>query len=571
MLRHPLSIPGKYASAAEAVRFKRAGSMNRKYRDEMIRRLVEMEPENDVYGGSSIAKILYCKEKVSEADKQLCRVAKWFELPHPSGRDPQGEPDFAAGKLIRALCLARESLSEKTLKAIHAFFTERDFESKYKSENHMLLFRTARYLYAFRYQDALFKQYQKTAKEILSEDRKYIRDFIRFRARRGWAEFDSLGYGAESLGALLNLIDFGEEGTSRYAAMSVDVLLMDMIADCSREGLYGGAHGRVYEKMVLNFKNAPMCGVYQYYFGEEIYGYEAIELLSSGYRPPDYIYEMVLSRPESWENYESKHLHSITCKTPQRQLPQVPGSINKYTYVTPYYVIGAVNWQDDYPKGSEAAWYAHHQQHEWELTLCGGTDLRIFTHHPGSFGAEGREHGYWTGDLGCGCGSFYCHKNVAMALYNIPEKEIPMIHTHIPLKKLKIQVEGRYLWFQKGDEVYGMLWSFCGFQEGSQKYHDIEWKSMGRRHAIVCTVDTKEHYPSLEAFQEALRPQNISFDSDRMTLAFGELAMSKKQRFYQGKQEAFPYPTYASPMLRSDWGSGRIQAGDVTLDFTEDV
>lgn len=87
----------------------------------------------------------------------------------------------------------------------------------------------------------------------------------------------------------------------------------------------------------------------------------------------------------------------------------------------------------------------------------------------------------------------------------------------------------------------------------------------------MCTVDTKEHYPSLEAFQEAVRPQKISFDSDRMILAFGKLAMSKKHRFYQGKQEAFPYPTYASPMLRSDWGSGRIQAGDVTLDFTEDV
>ena len=541
--------------------------MNEKYREEMIRRMVEADLEEDIYGGNSLAVILYCPQRLSEADRQIYRVASWFRLPHPRGRDHQGEPDFAANKLIRTLYLAENRLSRNTRGAVYTFFTEENFESKYKSENHMLLFRTARYLYALKYPETSFRQYHKNAKEILDEDRNFLHDFIEFRARRGWAEFDSLGYGAECFSALLNLIDFGEKELSRYAWMSADVFLMDMIGDCSKDGLYGGAHGRVYEKMVMDFRNAPMCAVYQYYFGNEIYPWQGIEIVSSGYRPSEYVYAMLNSQPESWENFECKHLHSITENIPQRQLPQVPGNINKYTYVTPWYVIGAVNWQDDYPAESEAGWYAHHQQHEWELTLCGETDLRIFTHHPGCFGTEGKEHGYWTGDLGCSCGSFYCRKNVVMALYEIPDTALAMIHTHIPLKKLEIERDGRYLWFRKGKAVYGMLWSYCGFEKGSEKYMHEELISRGRRHAVVCMADAGEHHESWKAFQNMARKQEPVFDVGKMTLSYGNLFMSRQKRLYQGKQEKFPYPTCGCPMLNSSRGSGIFQTDQVVLDF----
>ena len=67
-----------------------------------------------------------------------------------------------------------------------------------------------------------------------------------------------------------------------------------------------------------------------------------LEPLLSNYRPADYVYDMLNARPDKWENKESKHLHSITYDTPHKQLPQVPGSINKRTYVTPDYMIGGV-------------------------------------------------------------------------------------------------------------------------------------------------------------------------------------------------------------------------------------
>ncbi len=544
--------------------------MNRLYRGNMAQLLLEHKYPSDPYGGSGLTKMLFFEELAEAGEKELYCAAQWFILPHPKGRDHQGEPDFTANKLIRAVYMLENKLSDKTVDAIHAFFTEWDFESKYKSENHMILFHESRYLYALKYPEQFFHQYQKSALEILEEDRNFLRDFICFRAKCGWAEFDSLGYAAESFLALLNLIDFGETKMSNYARMSADLLLMDMLVDCNKKGYYGGAHGRSYERMVLNYENAPMYKLYQYYFTEEISIPDSIEMIASNYVPSDYVYELFYERPDCWENYECKHLHSITYNTPHEQVPQVPGKIQKYTYVTPKYVMGAVNHQDKYPKDSPAAWYAHHQQHEWDVSLVSGSDMRIFVHHPGSNGPEGKEHGYWTGDLGCGCGQYYCYKNVVMATHDIPEKEEPMIHAHIPLKKLNTVLEENYLWFEDSAcELYGMLWLSNGFDAGSEKYKDIELRSYGRKHGVVCMIGTKEEYEDFSTFCQAVKQMPILYDPQNDLLNFGNMAMRKGERMYKGKKVQFKDMTYDSPLMHSEWNSGIVYLNHVILDFNE--
>lgn len=52
------------------------------------------------------------------------------------------------------------------------------------------------------------------------------------------------------------------------------------------------------------------------------------EQLASKFVPADYVYAVLNSRPDIWVNRECKHLHSITCPIPHKQVPQV-GSINK--------------------------------------------------------------------------------------------------------------------------------------------------------------------------------------------------------------------------------------------------
>ena len=85
--------------------------------------------------------------------------ADWFELPHPPEcRDPQGEVDFIALRLVCALfeprCLA--VLPAQVKDSFRRFFTRRDFKSMHTSENHYLIFRVTRRLAAQYYAEAFF-------------------------------------------------------------------------------------------------------------------------------------------------------------------------------------------------------------------------------------------------------------------------------------------------------------------------------------------------------------------------------------------------------------------------------
>lgn len=543
--------------------------MNQKCADKMMEGFLNGDIEKDPYGARCIARLISCQQPGEKEIDRLNRVAKWFELPHPTmpGRDMTGEPDFTANKLIRAFYMLENKLPEETIELIHKFFTEWNFESKYKSENHMFLFHASRYLYALKCPEREFRQYHMTSEEVLKEDRTFLQEFIRFRAQRGWAEFESYGYNPEDFTALLNLYDFGDPEMSKYAEMSANLLLMDMLVDSSKEGYCGGAHGRIYEGSVFDHRKSGLYSLYQLYFGEGMAEISYLEPLVSNYRPADYVYDMLNARSDAWENRECKHLHSITYETPHKQVPQVPGNINKRTFITPDYIIGGVTWQDDYPEDSPAAWYAHHQQHEWELTLLTGPDVRIFTHHPGSNGPEGKEHGYWTGDLFCCCGQFFNDRNIALATYDIPEGEADFIHASVPFEKLETEEEGNYLWMKASERLYAALWFSQGLAPGGEGLEHKEIRSYGRKHGVVCTVATKEECGGYEAFKTMVKANNPVFDAATMTLTYDNLKMNRGERFIDNKLVQFPYETFDSPMMYSKYGSGIIETAKVVLDF----
>ncbi|TXK77659.1 hypothetical protein [Paenibacillus sp. N3.4] len=130
----------------------------------LLDRQIQPDVSKDLYGGTAIANLsraIY----VEESNQSLVRTAKWFVHPHLYGRDPQGESDFAAIKLIRALYQfeATGLLQEETIRTIRQFYLNDEFESKYKSENHMLLFHTSRYLAAQKYPQEDFRAYGKMA------------------------------------------------------------------------------------------------------------------------------------------------------------------------------------------------------------------------------------------------------------------------------------------------------------------------------------------------------------------------------------------------------------------------
>ena len=544
-------------------------------------KVLKLPPETGAPGAVGVVQFFLGKPDMKErAELVIRRTANWFnECPYVRSdgvrRSPQGECDFAAMRLARVLITGTKELSQKTLKMVDEFFLKNNFESHYKSENHMLIFHVSRYIAAHFYREHIFEAYGKTGQQLIEEDRQYLTDYLQFRGRHGWGEFDSAVYMGEDLAALFTLYDYAGEPLKTLARMSADQLLLDMLAD-TMESLYCGAHGRIYTRQALDHLNDETLIFYNLYFGGPYFDVTSphetniyADILLTSYVPSDYVFAAAAEKPPQYENYEAKNLHSISCDIPHRKLTEEKGHISKYLYITPSYAMGGICFQDKY-ENPEGAWYAHHQQHEWELTFPHNTEAKIFTHHPGSHGQEGAEHGYWTGDLECCCGTFYSNKNKALAMYDIPDGEEYEINAHVLFDLYEVREEENYI-FLKYESSYAALYFSEGYYHTDGEYGDRELRSAGRKHAVMCEAGTISEYGSFDSFISEIKKKPVKFDREKMSVEYDNIYMDKATRCLNGEKVEFPFPLFDNPFIHSELGSGIITVktslGEATLDF----
>lgn len=541
--------------------------------------------DQDIYGGRAIANLVLDRF-VDACNARLQRTAQWFDFPHPNGRHHKGECDFAAMKLCRAYYLFHDTdkLHDETLDAIRRFFLTTEFESRHHSENHEFLFRTSRYLMGKVYRDDVFEAYEKTGSELANEDAEWLLHFIRYRAKRAWGEFDSSCYFQPDWECLVSLYDdCGDDGGAdaeihRLSEQMMQVLLADMAVD-SIHGMYAGAHGRIYQPHALDHTTGNTYTLQYLYFGNvdpDSIGKKGalIDALVSDFRPHELVVDIALNRSEIYENRERKHLHNCSDVRP---LHPVEGSIRKYTYYTPQYVLGSVVFQDKYPDTCEGGWYAHHEQHEWDLTMGSRTTARIFTHHPGEAGPE---HGYWTGDIRCCCGQFFQDKTVAMALYDIPEEQpLQFIHAYVPKASFDAVIDrDGFVFVREGDVFAGLK-----MLNGQHWTTEGEWAgreliSAGAKNGAICEVGDAKTFASFEAFCDEVVANEIIFDPDQMCLTYvskrvGKLVMAMDgTRTVDDQTVDMNWRLYDCPYLQSEWDSGviHIQKGEQkrVLDFS---
>ncbi len=535
----------------------------------------EVSVARDLYGELAIFQIIN-NVNVEAASAHLLFTANWFEHPHPNGRDLRGEADFASIRLVNALYRCYDCLSDEIKAALENFFLRRDYSSIYGSENHSLMYHVSRLIAAQFYRGKTFEQYGKTAEEIIAEDEAYTDEFLMYRARRAWGEFDSCGYAAEIMLILNTLYVYSENQRLRKkASMMMDMILLDMIVD-TKNGLYGGAHGRIYEGNALDSASGGMYGYYAYYFGAEgglpqsLVG--ACIALISDYVPADIVYMVAKNRTFPYENRERKHLHCCEAWVGgihHRYLDRLEGlSIDKYLYLSDEYMLGSIVHQDAYPDGC-GGWYAHHQQHEWELTFpdSGNGRTKIFSHHPGNPKYHDQhQHNQWTGDIGCGCGTHFCTKDTAISMYNIvkTEREFTYINADIPLDRFDEKLlEKNYIFLRHG-KTYVMVWFSNDYRfvtEGPTA--GFEAVSDGCRHCFICHVEPAERYGSIEEFADAMKALEIAFDSDDMAVDFLGIHVDYSSNSVDGVKNVYPYEKlYESPYLNSEYGSGVLHVTD---------
>jgi hypothetical protein len=558
---------------------------------------LKLPPE--IYGGNALFFLLSGGD-ASTANLELRRLAEWFDHPHPHGRDLQGEPDFAAIKLARAWHQfgPKGALEPATRERIRRFFLLHQVASIYQSENHAFLFHSARHLMGTAFSEDDFAAYRRNGAVLRDEDGAWLKQFLRYRAGHGWGEFDSPCYMSPVWECLTSLFDFSPDAElRRLAGTMMDLLMADFEVD-ALNGMYGGAHGRIYSPQALDHAAEITPFLHYLYFGGEPpvvdrpHGF-MIDALSSSYRPHQAVIRLALNRDRPYENRERKHLHNVADVLPEEPMA---GSLRKYTFWTPAYVMGCVQYQDPYPAGkcpchpherevpvmpdqriSEG--YAHHQQHEWDLSFATRSDARLFTHHPGNDG----EHNYWTGDRLCGCGHFFQNRSALVALYDIPSgQSFQWIHAYVPKGAFDEIVEENGLLFVRAGAAYGALRLLSGYRwttEGEWKNREIV--ADGPRHAVVCEAGREVDFGSFAAFRNEIAANPVRFDRQRMELEYGSRRAgllridTQGGRWVDGAKADLDYPAYGSPWLNAPWGGSRVElnAGadepPLILDFSE--
>jgi len=558
--------------------------------------------ETDCYANLSSMVLFLPEDEVNEkqlafANKVVRKVTGYMNTHTPpsrtvagGGNGPSGEVDFAAARLARVLYAPAGRLEAETEADLKRFFLNDDYQSIYYSENHMFMFRTARYLAACRYEGETFHQYGMTAEEMRKQEHDYLIEFLQIRAKRGWGEFDSMGYSIENFLNLLNLYDCApDEDLAEIARMSLDSLLMNMIVDTTENGMYGGAHGRSYDSVVKDMR-CRFFWVYQFFFGE--HGFDDVPekakeigisntplIFVSDYRPDGILYAIVADKQYPFANRET--VHNPGMKFEFEDL----GALSKYTYNTELYSIGCVNNQQPYPADSPDARHEDTQQTNFSLIFAENSKAGITVHHPGNVSG----HEYWYGDARCNCNHLFGNENTVMGIFYIPGSAGTFNYIHAHVEKSQFdevveQADKNRLFVREGD-AYAMLqfsqkYSWSKSDASEVLIYDDNRKTNVRL-AFVCEAGMKSEYGDFQGFISAMEKKTMSFSRDDLTLEYDNMKLhleyNKRDgvtefQYLDGKLQEYPYAyTYDSPFMRSEWDSGVIEVmyGDTVrvMDF----
>ncbi len=537
----------------------------------------ELEPEP--FGARAI-QLLLLEQEHEDAFRELAHVASWFEGIDPTHVQKINEVDFGAIKLCRAwhLFVPEKQLPVEVATAIEQFFTQNNFASKYQSENHALLFHSSLYLMGSALPQAHFEAYGETGATLSAEDGLWLKRFLEYRARHGWGEFNSSHYLMAVWECLLTLYDFSPDSSLQSLARdSLDLLLAEMQVE-SLYGRQGGAQGRIQPAEALDHSYEVTRSLHYLYWGSvsaptsNMNGY-VVDLVSTRYRPRKSV--LALSPESEGASFvlkSRKLLHNLADILPVEPLA---GSIRKYTYWTPDYMLGCVQFQDAYPQGTpvhghirnytipadqiETTAYPWHQQHDWDLSFATSDTARLFAHHPG----KDPLHNHWTGDRCCGCGHFMQERNCLLALYDIPSSQpCQYIHIYLPRESFDELREEPDVIFVRAGSAYAALrlsapYSWTESGEWARREIILE----GARHGMACEVGRMSEDGDFDAFIERVRRSTFAFDADSLKLCYksaqgNELTMDAQgKRCLNGQALDLDYPALESPWLNSGWGN----------------
>ncbi|OGG47807.1 MAG: hypothetical protein A3F84_12755 [Candidatus Handelsmanbacteria bacterium RIFCSPLOWO2_12_FULL_64_10] len=527
------------------------------------------------------------------------------------------------------------------------------------SENHQIMFHADEYLAGQLLPDEVFPNDGRTGRQHAEHGRRKLLRWADLRVRAGFSEWDSNCYYDEDLTPLLNLCDFAEDAeVAQRATMLIDLMLFDIACDSFR-GVHACSHGRTYPRLITGGRGEASIGLQKIAWGMGLFNnpsnMTAVSLATSRrYRIPPAIQAAAQDLPAELLNRER---HSLVSDDPERYgldpddlddhmlmfgaakfahrksiemtlrmadayrshrfsvviLPYaralyetynyldergIPhdgdldrfnlSEVNKMTYRTPDYMLACAQ---DYRKGKTGF-----QQHIWQATL--GLDAVVFTLHRSDENETNYKH--WVGRFP----RAVQHKNLLIALYNVPERPVPgprtvsppdaggnAIPSPAPSEELLLPYTCAYFPRSAFDETLERDgWILARKGDGylalrSQRPHRWMAEAVfqqeglrvdGRRNAYICHLGRRETDGAFERFAERIARSRVEFGD--LTVRYDAPGLGEARVAWDGpftiNGAPVPLRDYArfdNPYCRAEFGTRRFEiacAGRrLTLDF----
>ena len=215
------------------------------------------------------------------------------------------------------------------------------------TENHWLMYYVSLYLACEMYPDASGEAWfnGKSSVENMAEAKDYIQDWIRLTTSYGQGEYDSPNYIEEYTRPLALLAGWAKDAELKeQGRMMLDYVLLDYAVE-NLNGLYGGAHSRLYPRYTLQpaLTAAAAHGWLLFGQGEYLSNAGNIIIALSGYTPPPILYRIARDRDIAYVHKELKRTRWRLRNAGPEAFKidfRTTTPVYKYSYVHPDFILG---------------------------------------------------------------------------------------------------------------------------------------------------------------------------------------------------------------------------------------
>ncbi len=417
------------------------------------------------------------------------------------------------------------------------------------TENHWLMYHTAMYLVAQMYPGEAAETWfnGKSSAENFDEAEEYLLSWFDLTTSIGQGEYDSPDYFNVYVIPVAQLLAFAEDPEMRLRArMMLDYLIADYAVE-ALDGMYTGAHSRVYPRQALERQFPNTTAFSWLLFGnthKRTYAPSMI-LPIAGYEPSALLHGIATNRERDYVHRERKRTrHRMRFSPGVRNAP-----VYKYMWMNEDFALGS----------SQGGLLQPIQQKTWDLTWAVddpvGVNNTFFTLHPYSstvelgmyfsgplgFITEGVTRskttydspGKWTG--GSPYEQVFQHKAAVVALYDIPEgTRWPHVSAFFSKDLTHREEDGSGWIFARGGDALIAVYPLAPYEWRSE---EDEWQkgqyntrlhSPHLKNGFVIQTARAGEFSSFEAFKEAVLELDLETQLDPVPLVrFGALDGSR--------------------------------------------